>query len=249
MKEKDDREEHMQVGQAIVSSIASKSRYQNEIVSRSNEIDDRLAKALCNWSPCRCQLAFGQSESYNYFHPDENTLAIARSTGGELENKRYGGRFVVSHVVVVDREQLKGYHDNIVLLARMLNSMGSLSLRLRIPNQLPSLELPDYSLPDPDDFERPELAAETQKILRAIDIHKQVVLLGLENPMPFLCSFLANVPTEQRLHISFATGLKLADERPFNLQFFYEADCALARELASRQLRTISLRPSQQAVF
>ena len=239
----------MQVGQAIVSSIASKSRVQNEIVSRSSEIDDHLARALCTWSPCRGQLAFGQTESYNFFRPDDKTLAIARSMRGELEHSRYGGRHIVSQVVVLDREQLSGYHDNIVLLVRMLNSMGLLSLRLRVPDQLPSLELPDYSLPAPDPFERAELAAETQKILRAIDIHQHVVILGLENPMSFLCAFLADIPAAQRLKISFATALSLADERPFNLQFFHEADCALERELASRQLRTISLRPTQAAAF
>ena len=239
----------MQVGQAIVASIASKSRFQNEIVSRSSEIDDRLAKALCTWSPCRTQLAFGKTESYNFFRPDDNTLAIARSMGGELENSRYGGRHIVSQVVVLDREQLSGYHNNIVLLTRMLNSMGLLSLRLRIPDQLPSLELPDYFLPSPDAFDRPELAAETQKILRAIDIHHQVVILGLQDPMPFLCTFLADIPAEQRLQISFATALKLVEDRPFNLQFFTEADCALERELASHQLRTICLRPTQEAAF
>ncbi len=171
-----------------MSSIASKSRVQNEIVSRSSEIDDRLARALCTWSPCRGQLAFGRTESYNFFRPDDKTLAIARSMRGELEHSRYGGRHIVSQVVVLDREQLSGYHDNIVLLVRMLNSMGLLSLRLRIPDQLPSLELPDYSLPAPDQFERADLAAETQKILRAINIHQHVVILGLENPMAFLCA-------------------------------------------------------------
>ena len=249
MNETEDRKKLMQVGQAIVSSIASKSRVQNEIVSRSSEIDDRLARALCTWSPCRGQLAFGRTESYNFFRPDDKTLAIARSMRGELEHSRYGGRHIVSQVVVLDREQLSGYHDNIVLLVRMLNSMGLLSLRLRIPDQLPSLELPDYSLPAPDQFERADLAAETQKILRAINIHQHVVILGLENPMAFLCAFLADIPATQRLKISFATALSLTDERPFNLQFFYEADCALERELASRQLRTISLRPTQAAAF
>ena len=236
----------MKVGQAIVSSISSKSRLQNEIVRRSSDIDDRLAQALCDWSPCRCQLSFGEKESYNFFQPDDNKLAIARSVGGQLEHSRYGSRHIVSQIVVLDREQLSGYRDNIVLVARVLNSMGLLTMRLRFPEELPPLELPDYSLLAPDEFKRPELANETQKILRAIDIHHQVVILGLDDPLAFLCAFLANVPAPQRSQISFATGLKLVEGRPFNLQFFSEADIALEKILASRQLRTISLGPKQE---
>jgi len=239
----------MKVDQAIVSSIASKSRTENEIVNHSGNIDIGAAAALCRWSPSRCQLAFAHSESFNFFPIDENRVALARSVYGERENRRYGSRRVNSHVVVLERRQLRGYQDNIVLLARVLNSMGLLTLRTMLPRQLPQLEIPEHTLLVPTEFERPDLAQKTQQILRGIEIHHQVVLLGLEDPLPFLCALLADIPRELRLQFSFATGLKVIDARPFHLQFFQEANFALEKELASRQLRTISLRPVQAAPF
>jgi hypothetical protein len=232
----------MQLEQVVVSSAYSRTNQQNRIISRSAGIDEQLAESILHWSPCGNDLAFGKPESINFFHPDGKTLALSRSVIGERQKSRDGGRHIVSHVVVCKRDQLEGYHNNVVLLTRMLRSMGGLILKTELPDEIPVLEIPDSTFFDPPRFVREEYSQATEKILHAIDIHHQVVIVGLKDPLEFLGCFFSDVSPAKRLQLSFATDLNTNAERPFALQFFAESDDLLEKELASRQLRTISLR-------
>lgn len=231
----------MHLEQVVVSSAYSRSDRQNRIVSRSAGIDDQLAESILRWSPCGNDLAFGTSESINFFHPDGKTLALSRSVIGERQKSRDGGRHIVSNVVVFKREQLEGYHNNVVLLTRMLRSMGGLILQTDLQEEMPTMDVPDETFFETPAFVREEYAQATEKILHAIDIHHQVVIVGLKDPLEFLSRFFSDVPLAKRLQISFATGLNSNSERPFALQFFAETDDVLEKEFASRQLRTIAL--------
>ncbi len=231
----------MKLEQVVVSSTYSRTSRQNKLVSRSPGIDDQLAESILAWSPSGNDLAFGKPESINFFHPDGKTLALSRSFIGERQTSRDGGRHIVSHVVVFHRDQLEGYHNNVVLLTRMLRSMGLLILQTEIPEKLPVLEVPDSTFFDSPRFSRTEYAEVTEKIIHAIDIHHQVAVVGLKDSFEFLGRFFSEVPFAKRLQISFATGLNTNAGRPFTLQFFSETDDLLEKEFAARQLRTISM--------
>ena len=131
-----DRGRSMQLEQVVVSSTYSRTSRQNKLVSRSPGIDDQLAESILAWSPSGNDLVFGKPESINFFHPDGKTLALSRSFIGERQKSRDGGRHIVSHVVVFHRDQLEGYHNNVVLLTRMLRSMGLLILQTEIPERI-----------------------------------------------------------------------------------------------------------------
>ena len=235
------RKNSMLVRQAIVSSRDPKLLQENELISRSVNIDDELGEALCRWSPSRNELAYGIRQSINFFQPDADTFALSRSVIGGIEDNRDGDREIVSRIILFDREQLSGYHNNIGLVAHVLGTNGRMILPTSVSNELPMLEIPASAFLEKAEFSRPGFDCETERIVHALDIHRRVVIVGLNNPLPFICSFLADIPTSTRLDFGFATGLKIKDDRPFPIQFFPESDPALMQDLASRQVRTISL--------
>ncbi len=234
----------MQIEQAVVSSVDSRTDQKNEVVSRSPNIDDKLGRNLCDWSPSRLDLAFGQTESLSFFPTDNGKFAISRSVIGGLQSSRCGGRRIVSYIVLVDPTQLSRYRNNAVLLTRVLLSMGKLLLQTNGNPKLPLLDIPDRNLLEPSVTNCPELAIETEKIVRAIEIHRQVVIIGKPNPVTFLGEFLAELPLKDRTRYSFTTGLNVVEERPFTLQFFPEATSVLEKQFATLQLRTINVKPA-----
>ena len=103
------------------------------------------------------------------------------------------------------------------------------------------LDVPENPLVQMGEIPHSDFSGQTEKVVHAIEIHEKVMILGLNNPLAFLCSFLADLPISNRLRFSFATGLEVKNERRFSMQFFPNEDPGLLQELASRQLRTISL--------
>ena len=133
----------MQVDQAIVSSIDSKTEQKNELVSRSANIDDQLAGNLLRWSPFRQEIALGHAESINFFPTECGRLALSRSVIGGQESRRSGGRRTLTYIVVVTPPQLAGFGGNAVRLTRVLQSAGQLLLHTQGTPTLPLLEIPD----------------------------------------------------------------------------------------------------------
>jgi hypothetical protein len=103
------------------------------------------------------------------------------------------------------------------------------------------LEVPENAFLELGDLTLAEYAGETKKITHAIEIHENVAIVGLQNPVQFVCSFLADLPINQRLNFSFATGLKITDDGRYTIQFFADEEPGFLQELASRQRRTIFL--------
>ena len=230
----------MLMRQAIVCSPGSRALKDNELISSSDGVDDGLARALCQWSPGRSGFALGQKQSLNFFQPDENTYAISRSAGG-LGNDQVEGRRVISKIVLFSADQLNGYGNNVAILFHVLHSAGLMMLSTSSPSKLPMLEIPDRGFEALAEFSRSEFSGETERLVHAVAMHRRVVVLGLKNPLSFMCGFLSRVPEPAKLEFSFATGLKVDDDRQFTLQFFPESEPDLIKELAARQIRTISL--------
>lgn len=230
----------MLVRQAIVASPRSRALKDNELISRSDGIGDELEQTLCLWSPGRTGFGFGQKQSTNFFQLDADTFALSRSIVG-LDNDRDEGRRVVSKVVLLNRDQLSGFRNNTALLFHLICSAGLMTFETSPAEKLPLLEVPDRAFAELGEFARSEYAVEIERIVHAVNLHHRVVILGLKNPLSFMCSFLSGVTESERLDFSFATGLKVDDAQRFVLQFFSESQPDLLKELAGRQIRTISL--------
>lgn len=231
----------MEFGQVIVSSGGAESNYENKLLGFSRELDDKHIESVCLWSPDRNGLAFGISGSINFFPIDKETFGLSRSVIGGLECRRNRGRRVVTHTVVVRREQMDGYHNDPAFLARVLLSMGALLLQTETSSELPMLEVPECSFSQPGIYRDSTESADHDRISHAIEIHGKVVILGVSEPLEFISGLLMATESSKRLDVSFATGLRVAENRAFTLQFFKDPDPVLTEELAKQQHRTISL--------
>lgn len=236
----------MELEQVIVCSGGAESNHQIKLLAFSQSVDDHVIEAIANMSPDRNGLAYGQSESINFFQFDKETFGLSRSVIAGLECRRNRGRRVASHTVVIRREQFEGYDNNAVQLARVLLTMGSLIMRTEVASELPLLEVPERSFCPPESPSLSDSSANHDRIAHAIDIHGKVVILGLNDPLEFLSGLLAATESSKRLEISFATGLQVVENRDFTLQFFEDPDPVLAQDLAKRQHRTISLKSEQE---
>lgn len=230
----------MLVRQAIVSSPGSRALKDNELISSSDGVSKDLARALCQWSPGLNGLGFGQTQGTSVFQPDANTFALSRSVRG-TGNGSDEGRRVTSKLLLFSPDQFTGYHNNIAALFHVLQSAGLMILQSSYPDKLPMLNIPERAFEPLAEFERSEFSGENERVDHAVALHKRVVVLGLKNSLSFMCSFLAAIPESKRVDFSFATGLKVDDETRFSLQFFPDSEPELVKELASRQIRTISI--------
>lgn len=238
----------MLVRQAIVGSPRSRALKNNELISRSDGIDDHLANVLCQLSPGRSGLGLGRKQSINFFQLDANTYALSRSAGG-LGTDQDVGRRVFSKIILLSAEQLGAYRKNVAILFHVLQSAGLMILSPSFPKKLPMLEIPDRGFEALAELAWPGYSVEPKQIAQAVALHHRVVVLGLNQPISFLCSFLSAIPETERLNFSFATGLKVDDELPFSLQFFPESEPDLIKELATRQIRTISLDAAPKLLY
>lgn len=236
----------MKIRQAIVTSIDPSDHQLNDeesfgnackVIAMSSGIDQTIAASLCHWCPGRGELAPSQNQSVNFFHLDDETVAISRSTFAELEKRelkqkngssvRIPVRNVVSMIAILNTSQLSGYQNNPALLAQSLCSMGYLALpsellKLRYEkNELPMLEIASESFLEPESFcwgDAPNGLPQDENISRAIEIHKKVLIRGVQNRTRFLSSYLATLPNSDRMK-SFSTGISFSPSRPFAIQF------------------------------
>ena len=234
----------MLVRQAIVCSPRSRALKNNELISRSDQVDDDLGDLLCQWSPGRSGLAFGSGQSISFFQPDVDTYALSRSVVG-LGDEYEDERCILSQILLFERDQLKSYQNNIAVLAHVIRSTGLLVLPTTIPAKLPLLDVPDQGLKQLGEFLRVDLSEEIQRLTHAVELHHRVAILGLASPMAFMASFLSALPESTRLKYSFSTDQQIEDARSFTLQFLTDSSPGIVKDLATRQIRTICMESGQ----
>lgn len=235
----------MQLSQAIVSSGIASANQSNKLIAWSHDINEATAQEICLWCPRPDQFAPGCSTSLNVFATNATQTAITRSilvrAGSKLS--------VQTRVVIANQTELGGYHHNLMSLARVLESNGDLSILDGGSSELPVLQIPDSSIPDVRRTLAETHAAYPAKIEHALDIHKQCVVLGLENPKAFASGFLTTLDEAKRTQFSFTTGLNVSEnssltpqhKRSFDLHFLSESTPTMDADLARLQIRTITV--------
>ena len=155
-------------------------------------------------------------------------------------------------------EQLAGYHFNPLAVARTALALGYLWLQPQPAENLPTITLPATSvvprgeesepvLSDGSDEERlaamrpsratPPLLAEVLDLLRD---GQRVAVAGIREPLAAFEELISQVPPEERIGVSFTTGLKPSIRREFRLHFLPTADPTLRRSLTSQGIRCVA---------
>lgn len=211
------------------------------LASCSPGIEDCLIAEVLPWVPERWQLAQRHSEATAFFPVNQEYFAISRSVRGKADSKGRGEKQLVTTVLLVRREQLVGYSGNPVVLTMIVQAHGGLMLPQRLVESVASFEVPDQSILEPVVADPETRARQAEQIARAMEIHGQVAVIGLNHPLGYLGEYLASLPKEQRLSLSWAIGLDVTKERRFDLQFFQGLDSAVQKDLVQLQVRTITL--------
>lgn len=211
------------------------------LAGRSEYVDVSLTEKVVHWIPQRWELAQRHVEAISFFRLDEDQFAISRSVRGIMDLRGHGEKQLVTSVVVVSREQLSAYDNNAAVLASIVLTHGGLHLPIHMEKELPEFDIPDRTVMMPVMSDHAQRIKELDSISRAIEIHHQVAIIGLFDPLDYVSGHLALLSSDDRLDTSFSIGLDVAPHRPFQLQFFRGIDSAVQKDLARQQIRTISL--------
>ena len=122
---------------------------------------------------------------------------------------------------------------------RTAQTLGLLRLELSASEILEPVELPERAL-----SLRTESAGNNSEsmdeVMRVLQFQKRVAILGLDNPVPTLAKILRGTPREDRLKLSYSTGLKPSVHRDFRLHFMSIADANVQSQLASQGIDAVA---------
>lgn len=227
----------MFVEQAIFTSIRSRRAQGYHVVASSNGVDDRVLQALTTWGPSHASLLSREpeAESWNFHSLAGDWYGISRTTHGGSEYSGRGGLQVYTHFLLVRAEQLASYQFDALQFARTAHVLGYLRLAASPPDVLPVLDLPSHPLTMPKySTDAPPLGFDD--ILRTLRFQNRLVVVGQHDPLPMLMLILRETKPEDRLKMSFCTGLRPSVHRNFQLHFADQPDATLYSQIAQQGL-------------
>ncbi len=227
----------MLVEQAMFTSARGSRTQGYHLVAASPGVTDSHRRLLATWGPSHAALLDSgpDGESLN-FHPlGEAWYALSRTITGGPEYSGRGGLALFTHYLLLREEHFALYQNHALWVAFLARARGLLRLCVDPPPMLNPIELPDEPL-----AARPELSEHCivpiHDVLRVIQFGQPVAVIGLQDPLPTLDRILRTVPFDQRLGISFSTGLVPSVQRPLRLQFFAHTNPAIQRYLTQEQI-------------
>lgn len=227
----------MFVEQAIFTSIRSRRAQGYHVVASSTGVDDRVLQALTTWGPSHASLLSREpeAESWNFHELPGDWLGISRTTHGGSEYSGRGGLQVYTHFLLVRPEQMKPYQFDALQFARTAYALGYLRLKAFPPESLPRVDLPEHAMTVPEySPDAPPLGFDD--ILRTLRFQNRLVVVGQPDPIPLLMLILRETKPEDRLKLSFCTGLRPSVHRNFQLHFADQPDAALYSQIAQQGL-------------
>ncbi|MFG0334478.1 MAG: hypothetical protein ACF8TS_14045 [Maioricimonas sp. JB049] len=237
----------MIVEQAVFTSVQTRSAQGYHLVARSPGVDTRLARTLAQWGPSQGSLVGRgvNDDSLSCFTIDDGRVVLMRSVYGGPEYSGRGSLQVVTYYAICRREQLAGYDDNPLRLARVLLARGHLRLQTDFAQPLASLELPDRAAARPSDrLAGDSVAPLAATILEQFDSDQRIAIVGAIDAWKTLEGVLQQIPATWRLELSFTTGLNPSVHRRFLLHFLPEADTRRRSDLQRQGITCVDAAPA-----
>ncbi len=227
--------------QAVFASADCQHRKGYQLVAHSEGIDSAMGQSLCRWAPSHGALVDPRPHAWSlsYFPVDANHIAVTRTAYGGAEYSGRGGMQVVTSFLVVPLDALWGYENDPLRLARTAMALGYLRLPNSHNEHRAPVRLPDQAVPLPhlarcgDDVSASSRLGSARDSLRKC---QRVVILGESNPLHAMQQLLDQLPSSQRLGVSFTTGLTWSMQREFQVQFLPSANPALRQRLAAQNI-------------
>lgn len=231
----------MLVEQAIFTSLRSRKSQGYHLAACSPGLDEQQARCLLPWGPSHASLLDDRphAESVNFHALASDWFALSRTVYGGPEYSGRGGLQVFTHFLLLRREQLSGYDNNPLILARTARLLGNLRLVAQVPAHLSPLELPPRPITGCDaEFDGRVFLRE--EIMRHLRTPRRLAVLGLADPLAALAQVLRDLPADDRLQLSFTTGLKPSVRREFRLHFVPATDTALHAQLSQQGIDLVA---------
>ncbi|MEW4530106.1 MAG: hypothetical protein ACF8PG_03755 [Maioricimonas sp. JB045] len=234
----------MNVEQAVFTSVQTRRAQGYHLVARSPGINERLARTLAQWGPSQGALVGHNVDdnSLSCFATEDGQVVLMRSVYGGPEYSGRGSLQVVTYYAICRREDLSGYDENPLRLARVLLALGHLRLQTDFSRPLTSIELPDRIAPPPADRPAHESSRPlATTILEQLDSDQRIAIVGAVNAWSTLDGVLQQIPTAWRLELSFTTGLNPSVHRRFLLHFLPEADTRRRSDLERQGITCVDV--------
>jgi hypothetical protein len=206
-----------------------------QLAARSSGVSEALAKELTTWGPAHDSLWDTRLDARTVnFHPlSTGAYCLSWTTIAGAEYSGRGGGRVYSQMFVLPREALTRFACDPFLVLRALSAAGRLVVHDRVPDSLPTVPLLGRS-------DRPDTTLATQVIdeigakifddlVDAVANAPFVAVLTSGHVERLFQAILHTFGPDDRLTISFTTGLKNSPRRPFKL-FVLPNDPAIVRQ-------------------
>ena len=242
----------MRIPQAIFTSLRGQRMAGYQLAAMSEEIGDDLAHELNLWGPAHDSLLDESSEEPCVnFHPlgaEHYCLSLTSSAGAEYSSR--GGARVYTQMFVLPREGLARFYNNPFLVLRAIEASGRAAAYDELPQRLRSIPLvgqageADLS-PLGEQLEQlgPEpLSSLATAVLESPSVGVATVL----SARSLFSALFRLLPTEERLRVSFTTGLRHSPRRPFRL-FLLPSDPFAQRQFQRQPgVTVVELTPAAQ---
>ena len=233
----------MLVEQAVFTSARTQRHQGYQLVARSPSLLDGLADFLAKWGPTHGSLLSDnvRAESINFTSIDRDWLALSRTLYGGPEYSARGALQIVTRFLIVRRIQLIGYDNNPIALMRTAKLMGQLWLTPSIKSKnLPVVDLPEC-VPT-------HLLADSTTVLNDTFVNRSIeavrgqrlAIVGAANPISTMDQIVRRTPRDERLELSFTTGLVPSQHRQFRIHILHELDAAMHDRLSHQGIRFLA---------
>jgi len=225
----------MRLEQAIFTSVKGGRMDGYQLAARSSGISEALAKELTGWGPAHDSLWDTRRDARTVnFHPlTSGDFCLSWTTIGGAEYSGRGGGRVYTQMFVLPREAVTRFASDPFLILRALSAAGRLVVHDQVPETLSSVPLLGRC-------DRPDSSLATQVIdeigatifndlVDAVANAKHIAVLTNGQVERLFQSILHTFSPEDRLTISFTTGLKDSPRRPFKL-FVLPNDPSIVRQ-------------------
>jgi len=225
----------MRLEQAIFTSIQGPRLDGYQLAAKSGGIDGELEKELSSWGPAHDSLwdTRCDARSVNFQPLSDGSFCLSCTTIAGAEYSGRGGGRVYTQMFVLCRDALASFANDPFLVLRALSAAGRLTVLDKISSSLPSVPLLGRTVKADATLAHSIVEEVGEKIFRdvaqAVAAGGRVAVLTNGHVERLFQAVLHTLPEEQRLTVSFTTGLKDSARRPFKL-FVLPNDPATVRQ-------------------
>jgi hypothetical protein len=212
-----------------------------QLVARTPGVNVDQVRELTRRSPSHGAMLDTQTaaESMISFPLGDQQIAVGRTMHGLPEYSGRGGRQTVTQYLIVTREHLAGFENNIWNFWLVARSHGLLQWNPDYRSGLNPLPMVDHWGLGEGLVSRFTQFKCVQSAIDLLNHGRRVAVTGLDDPAAVLHSILASIPAARRLEISFSTSLRPSIERPFRLQLLPDVDLDIRVDLSSDQVAVV----------